>query len=71
MSADVYFIKDISRILLANVQATMNAMNASGSPNRAYIAGYRAAIGSVALAFGISPALVLPEEMQERRLLED
>lgn len=59
MSADVWFKRDIAQILLSNWQATANAMAASGAPNMAYVTGYRAAVASVALAFGIEPALVI------------
>ena len=62
MSAVVWGKDDIANILLSNVQATANAMAATGTLNRAYVVGFRAAISCIALSFGITPALVLPDE---------
>ena len=73
MSAVVWGKDDIANILLSNVQATANAMAATGTLNRAYVVGFRAAISCIALSFGITPALVLPDELQgeesQRRML--
>ena len=66
MSADVYFKKDIANALLATYQSARETTCAIGSDDTAQIAmfhaGYRAAISTLALFFGISPAAVLPDE---------
>jgi hypothetical protein len=66
MSADVYFKKDIANALLAAYQATRETSVALGCDDSVRLtffhAGYRSAISTLALFFGISPALVLPEE---------
>lgn len=67
MAADVWFRRDIANALMAAYQAAMDGQAASGQPNQAYLAGQRAAIGTLALFFGISPALVLPEVTATRR----
>jgi len=65
MSADVYFRKDIAQALLATYQAARETSNTIGGTDRAkiaaYHAGYRTAISTLALFFGISPGEVLPE----------
>ena len=66
MSAEIYLKKDIANALLASVQAARETASALGCSDRsrlaAYEAGYKAAISTVALFFGISPGLVLPEQ---------
>lgn len=81
MSADVYFKRDIANALLATYQSARETTCAIGSDDTAlvamYHAGYRSAISTLALFFGISPALVLPDEplsyrsMPERLRLEE
>ncbi len=75
MSADVYFKRDIANALLATYQSARETAYAIGSDDAArvavYHAGYRSAISTLALFFGISPAMVLPEEtLPERFRLE-
>jgi len=66
MSADVYFKRDIANALLATYQSARETAYAIGSDDTARVAmfhaGYRSAISTLALFFGISPALVLPDE---------
>ncbi len=66
MSADVWFKRDIANALLATYQSARETSYAVGSDDTARVAvfhaGYRSAISTMALFFGISPALVLPEE---------
>ncbi len=70
MSADVYFKRDIANALLATYQSARETSYAIGSEDAArvamYHAGYRSAISTLALFFGISPALVLPDDQVER-----
>lgn len=75
MSADVWFKRDIANALLATYQAARETSYAIGGNDTArtasYHAGYRSAISTMALFFGISPALVLPEEnMSMRTIME-
>ena len=66
MAADVWLRRDIANALMAAYQAAQETTIAVGGadPMRtaAYHAGYRSAISTLALFFGISPALVLPEQ---------
>lgn len=65
MSSDVWFRRDIGNALLAAYQGAQETTYAIGGGDQvrtaAYHAGYRSAISTLALFFGISPALVLPE----------
>jgi hypothetical protein len=74
MSADVWFKRDIANALLATYQSARETSYAIGSDDTARVAvfhaGYRSAISTLALFFGISPAMVLPEESVERLRLE-
>ena len=66
MSADVWFKRDIANALLATYQAACETSYAIGGNDTVRIAsfhaGYRSAISTLALFFGISPAMVLPEQ---------
>ena len=66
MSADVWFKRDIANALLASYQAARATSYAVGSSDTArtavFHAGYRSAVSTMALFFGISPAMVLPED---------
>jgi len=56
MGLEVYYTQDIRNALLAAEQASNAAMMASGGDDkstRAFQAGYRAALGTIALAFGL------------------
>lgn len=68
MSADVWFKRDIANALLATYQSAQETSNAIGTNDTQrisiYRAGYRSAISTMALFFGIAPALVLPDEQQ-------
>jgi len=69
MSADVWFKRDIANALLATYQAaaeTSLVMGEDDSRRLLYLAGYRSAISTLALFFGISPALVLSESEVRR-----
>jgi hypothetical protein len=75
MSADVWFKRDIANALLATYQAARETSYAIGNNDTvrtaSFHAGYRSAISTMALFFGISPALVLPEEnMTMRAIME-
>ena len=65
MSADVWFKRDIANALLATYQAAVETTYAIGGDDTvrtaAFHAGYRSAISTLALFFGISPELVLPD----------
>ena len=71
MAADVWFRRDIANALMAAYQAAQETSVAVGGQDTvrtaAYHAGYRSAISTLALFFGISPALVLPEQGGSRR----
>jgi hypothetical protein len=59
MSCDVWLKRDIANALTAAYQAQRETMTAT-APNPQYAAGYRAALSTVALFFGIAPGLVIP-----------
>lgn len=71
MSADVWFKRDIANALLATYQSARETTYAIGSDDSSRIAvfhaGYRSAISTMALFFGISPGLVLPDEPRSHR----
>ena len=75
MSADVYFKRDIANALLATYQSAKETANVIDSDDAARVAvfhaGYRSAISTLALFFGISPAAVIPERDGSERLLLD
>lgn len=66
MSADVWFKRDIANALLATYQAARETSCAVGGNDSirmaSFQAGYRSAISTVALFFGISPAFVMPDD---------
>lgn len=66
MSAGVYFREDVANALLATYQAACETSYAIGGDDKvrtaSFHAGYRSAISTLALFFGISPALVLPDQ---------
>lgn len=70
MSSDVFFRRDIANALLATYQAARETAAVVGGDDTARIAvfhaGYRSAISTMALFFGISPALVMPEGIPDR-----
>ncbi len=72
MSADIYFKRDIANALLATYQSARETSYAVGCDDTerlaVYHAGYRSAISTLALFFGIAPAQVLPEETPPERL---
>ena len=65
MSAGVYFREDIANALLGTAQSMTETSSAIGGGDTvrtaAFHAGHRSAISTMALFFGISPGLVLPE----------
>ena len=66
MSADGWFTRDIANAWLATYQAARETTCAIGADDTirtlSFHAGCRSAISTVALFFGISPVLVLPDE---------
>lgn len=64
MGLDIFFADDIRRALLAADEASLSTARVcaatGGDPAtvRAYLEGYRAALATVALAFGLSPAIL-------------
>lgn len=72
MSADVYFKRDIANALLATYQSARETSYVIGCDDTerlaVYHAGYRSAISTLALFFGIAPGAVLPEESPLERL---
>jgi hypothetical protein len=64
MGLDIFFAEDIRNALLAADEAsssTARVCTAVGGDQvtlRAYLEGYRAALTTVALAFGLSPAFI-------------
>ena len=66
MSADVWFKGDIANAMLGTYNAIVQSSLASGHDNPAFFAGVRTVIASLALNFGISPSLVIPEYQQRQ-----
>ena len=66
MSADLWFKRDIANALLASYQAARVTSCAVGGNDDArtavFHAGYRSAISTMALFFGIAPAVVIPDD---------
>lgn len=63
MGLDIYFAEDIRNALLAADEASTSTARACGSgsnpvASRAFLEGYRAALVTVAIAFGLSPAIL-------------
>ena len=55
MGLDIFFAEDIRNALLAADEASISTASACGL-NEDYLTGYAAALRTVALAFGLSPA---------------
>lgn len=70
MSSDVWFKRDVTNALLATSHAghEISIMNDNTSQ---FLRGYRSAISTMALFFGISPALVMPEESMTMRAIAE
>lgn len=68
MSLDVYFSDDIRNALLAADEASSSTARACAAVGvdqvtlRAYLEGYRAALSTVALAFGLAPQYIMGGE---------
>ena len=64
MALDIFFPNDICNALVAADKASSStarvcaAVGGDQATSRAYLEGYRAALATVALAFGLSPAIV-------------
>ena len=61
MALDIFFSEDIRNALMAANEASSATAAVVDIPNptlRAYRQGYRAALATVALAFGLSPAII-------------
>jgi len=71
MSLDIFFIEDIRNTLVAAREASMATARvcAAGGGDlavlQAYLEGYRAALVTVALAFGLEPATITSRETLE------
>jgi len=63
MPSDVFFRPDIANHLLAAYNGKMQTLALFGDDPKAsvYLAGVRDTISTLALSFGISPGLVLPD----------
>lgn len=65
MGLDIFFLEDVRNALLAADEASNATARVCATMTedpvtlRAYLEGYRAALSTVALAFGLSPAVVL------------
>ena len=75
MAADVWFKRDIANALLAVNQSMRETLAVAGGEDKARVAtyrsGYRSAISTLALFFGISPSMVLTEEsLDDTNLIE-
>jgi hypothetical protein len=75
MSADVWLKRDIANALLAAYQAARETSCAIGGvdPVRmaSFHAGYRSALSTVALFFGIAPGLVIPDNAAAEHVLDN
>lgn len=64
MGLDIYFSEDLRNALMAADEASSStarvcaAISRNQVTLRAYLEGYRAALTTVALAFGLSPAVI-------------
>jgi hypothetical protein len=77
MGLDIFFDEDIRNALLAANEASAStarvcaALGGDQVALRAYLEGYRAALTTVALAFGLSPAIItcrdpsIPQQAQD------
>jgi hypothetical protein len=77
MGLDLFFTEDIRNALLAANEASAStarvcaALGGDQVALRAYLEGYRAALTTVALAFGLSPAIItcrdpsIPQQAQD------
>jgi len=61
MGLDIWFSEDIRNALLAADEASSStaAYCPDGPTLRAYLEGYRAALTTVALAFGLAPSVII------------
>lgn len=60
MGLDIWFREDIENALLAaneSCRLTAESVGVGDPLDRAYLKGYRAALSTIALAFGLSPAM--------------
>jgi len=62
MGLEVYYPKDLRNALLAAEQAMNATLPVTGDDGAEYARGYRAALLTIALAFGL-----VPNNVQERR----
>jgi hypothetical protein len=68
MGLDIFFAEDIRNALMAADEASSStarvcaAVGGNQVTLRAYLEGYRAALTTVALAFGLSPAMIAGRE---------
>jgi hypothetical protein len=75
MSLDIWFREDIKNIILAAEQANVQALEAGlGSTDpelqRSYHQGFRAALSTLALAFGLAPLPVHDPEEEEYKIIQ-
>jgi len=71
MGLDIWFTENLMDALLAAEEACSSTARASGMEDcpgmQSYLAGYRAALSTIALAFGLSPEMLAGHR---RELLE-
>jgi hypothetical protein len=75
MSLDIWFTEDIKNIILAAEQANIQALETGlgvAEPNlqRAYHQGFRAALSTLALAFGLAPLPLHNPEVEECTIID-
>lgn len=59
---DIYLREDICNALLAAEAAARGVPGVGDEMRRAYLAGFRAALATIALAFGLRPSLFVLED---------
>lgn len=67
MGLDIWFREDIRNALLAADKASMSAvlaLSVNGTETRHFVAGYKAALATIAIAFGLSPQIFFEKEKQ-------
>ena len=80
MGLDIFFADDVRHALMAADEASTSTARVCAAVGgdqvtlRAYLEGYRAALATVALAFGLSPAIIAnridPLEIEARMVGE-
>lgn len=77
MGLDIYFIEDIRNAILAADEASSSTARICAVVTedpltlRAYLEGFRAALCTVALSFGVSPASIRPVSLGAHKEQEE